>query len=98
MSKWVQWITFLPFNLVLILLFVLRFRVAVFIALCLSAATGSFIGDTLESVSYIALKKLMIAAGDSEFHANCFVEVLKSTGTAKDVAEIMINPDGVMEK
>lgn len=40
----------------------------------------------------------MIAAGDSEFHANCFVKVLKSTGAAKDVAEIMSNPDGIMEK
>ncbi|XP_037024360.1 uncharacterized protein LOC119066169 [Bradysia coprophila] len=66
-----------------------KYRIAVFIALYLSAVSASFIEDTLENVSYLAIKKALLEAGDTEFHANCVVEVLKVTGTTKDVTDMI---------
>lgn len=79
------------------MLFVLRLRVAVFIALCLSAATGSFMGNTLKNVDYFPLKETFIQAGYTEFHADCLIQALKVTGTAEDIAEILSDPNAIVE-
>ncbi|KAG4072439.1 hypothetical protein HA402_004371 [Bradysia odoriphaga] len=75
-----------------------KLRIAVLIALYLSAVSGSFVEDTLENVSYLAIKKALIEAGDSDFHANCVVEVLKVTGTTKDVTNMIYDFNMNLEK
>lgn len=61
-------------------------RIAFFVVAILAVAVqGNILTDGLESLSYMAFKKLLMAAGKSESYADCCVSLLKVTGAGDDV-------------
>lgn len=56
-----------------------------FVALNLCAPSA---GSTVEDTIYTFYKNFLIQTGDSEFHANCVVNVMKHTGVTSDVTDI----------
>lgn len=72
--------------------------IGVFITLNLCApSAGSIVEDTV----YTFFKNVLIAAGDSEFHADCVVTVMKHSGVtfdATDAVNVVMNPRKVQKK
>lgn len=77
-------------------------RIAFFaVAILAVMVQGNFIEgieDGIESLSYEALKKLLVLDGKSESYADCVVSFLKLTGAGKDFLPSVFDVDEAVQK
>lgn len=77
-----------------------RFRISRLIIVGAFAAFTSIEASLGEEGGYMVIKKIMTAAGYSDFRADCSLTIMRYTGATSDVTDIrnIINPSKLMEK